>query len=686
MPGPGIINTVAGMNPGNGGCNGTAKGCDIGIIYGVALDNSGNVYIAGQFAELLWKVTASTGAIQVIAGNENASGYVDGIPATQSNVTPYGVKVDSQGNVFISDNGANRIRMICANTTSPIHGTTCPAAGDIITIAGNRTYGFSGDGGPATSAELYNPYGLALDSADNIYFVDSGNNRIRKVTASTGYISTVAGTGTGGYTGDGGLATSAELWGPMDLAMDPLSNLYIADFNNSVIRKVTASTGIISTVAGNGTPGYVGDGGPATAAELNYPLGIASDAVGNLFITDYYSDRIREVSAATGIITTVAGDGTGGYSGDGGQATSAEIGRSYGMALDSAGNLFFSDSRNYVVRAVGTAPVRFSLSSGTYTGSQTVSLSCTPSSGTSIWYTTNGYPANTAATLYTGPITVSASETIHAICAYTGVTDINSQTSRTGWKCNAPPGNTQENPNWVCNTNSNNGTSGSLSWWDFQTGSTAYLEASTTNSSPTNAILFIHEAPTTCDGCTTITQHLVIEPDQGTSVITRNEMDMEHCCDTTTGALHQASLQCNGSVWEINASGSWFPTTIACNLPTSSHTDVVYEAHWIKGDTAGCGKGTGCMYIDSLTVNGTKYSPMSNYCSSNPLYAQCGAFAMTTHATWKHFGAGNQHQIGLNGTTGCGANPCTGGRHIYTNNVTTTMGSIGIASATYTIH
>ena len=174
-------------------------------------------------------------------------------------------------------------------------------------MAGNGTAGHSGDGGPATSAELSYPSGVAVDTAGNIYIADSTNNRIRKVAASTGDISTVAGNGTAGYSGDGGAATSAELSNPIGVVVDAAGNIYIADEVNNRIREVTASTGIITTVAGDGTRGYSGDGGAATSAELYYPFGVSVDAAGNIYIADYGNARVRKVTASTGIITTVAG-------------------------------------------------------------------------------------------------------------------------------------------------------------------------------------------------------------------------------------------------------------------------------------------------------------------------------------------------------------------------------------------
>ena len=199
------------------------------------------------------------------------------------------------------------------------------ATGDIITVAGDGTAGYSGDGGPATAAELNSPLDIAVDSAGDLFIADTGNNVIREVVKATGDIITVAGNGTAGYSGDGGPATAAELDSPRGLAVDSAGDLFIADNGNNVIREVVKATGDIITVAGNGTAGYSGDGGPATAAELNAPIGVAVDSAGDLFIADYGNNVIREVVKATGDIITVAGNGTAGYSGDGGPATAAEL-------------------------------------------------------------------------------------------------------------------------------------------------------------------------------------------------------------------------------------------------------------------------------------------------------------------------------------------------------------------------
>ena len=221
--------------------------------------------------------------------------------------------------------------------------------GIIITVAGDSTAGYSGDGGAATSAELYNPIGVGFDASGNLYIADYLNNRIRKVTPS-GTISTVAGNGTRGYSGDGGTATAAELNYPGGVAFDASGDLYIADAFNNVIRKVTPS-GTIGTVAGIGTWGYSGDGGAATAAELHGPYGVAFDTSGDLYIADTYNNRIRKVTPL-GIISTVAGNGTNGYSGDGGAAAAAELGLPTGVAVDGSGNLFIADQNNNRIREI----------------------------------------------------------------------------------------------------------------------------------------------------------------------------------------------------------------------------------------------------------------------------------------------------------------------------------------------
>src|ERR1700752_2823905 len=231
----------------------------------------------------------------------------------------------------------------------------------ITTVAGNGTTGiypcslcYGGDGGSATAAEIYDPSGVAFDAAGNLYIADAGNNRIRKVTTA-GIISTFAGTGAPVFSGDGGPATAAKLWQPMGVSIDAIGNMYIADNANFVIRKVTTA-GIISTIAGDTTQGYSGDGGPATAAQLSDASGIALDGAGNLYIADNANNRIRKVNTS-GIITTIAGNGTLGYSGDAGPATAAELSAPTFITTDNAGNVYFTDGNNNRLRMINTAGI-----------------------------------------------------------------------------------------------------------------------------------------------------------------------------------------------------------------------------------------------------------------------------------------------------------------------------------------
>jgi sugar lactone lactonase YvrE len=215
----------------------------------------------------------------------------------------------------------------------------------IRTFAGNGTGGFSGDNGPATSAGLSSPWGVAADAGGNLYIADAWNYRVRRV--SNGSITTVAGNGTPGHSGDNGPATSAQMGRPRGVAVDASGNLYIVDDSNFV-RKV--ANGVITTIAGTGNSDFKGDNGPATSAAFWSPGGIAVDAAGNLYIADTTNNRIRRIS--NGVITTVAGNGTSGFSGDNGPATSAQLSNPYGVAVDTLGNLYIADTNNSCIRKV----------------------------------------------------------------------------------------------------------------------------------------------------------------------------------------------------------------------------------------------------------------------------------------------------------------------------------------------
>jgi sugar lactone lactonase YvrE len=333
----GIISTVAGIGfPGFSGDGGAATVAALSYPNNVAVCASGDLYIADTENRRVRKVNTS-GIISTVAGNGSPGFSGDGGLATSAGLNyPGDVAVDASGNLYIADIGNQRIRKV-----SP--------GGIISTVAGNGSRGFSGDGGVATSASLNNPIGIAVDASGNIYIVDNGNYRIRKVSTS-GIISTVAGTGSGGFSGDGGPATAATLYNPYGVAVDGSGNLYIADYQNQRIRKVNTS-GIISTVAGNGSFGFSGDGGAATAASLNAPYGVAVDASGNLYIADYGNHRIRKVNTS-GIISTVAGTGSQGFSGDGGAATSAKLNYPSDVAVDGSGNLYIADASNQRIRRV----------------------------------------------------------------------------------------------------------------------------------------------------------------------------------------------------------------------------------------------------------------------------------------------------------------------------------------------
>jgi sugar lactone lactonase YvrE len=234
------------------------------------------------------------------------------------------------------------------------------STGYIYTVAGGASYPFCadaiddrGDGCAATGAELDNPAGIAVDASGNLYIADSGDSTIREVLASTGEISVIAGNGSHGYSGDGGPATEAEFNAPVSVSFDSHGNMYVADANVDVVREISASTGYISTIAGTGTGGYSGDGLAATSAKLNTPNAAAVDSSGNVYIMDSNNCRVRLVTASSGDISTFTGTGRETYSGDGGTASDASIGVANDVVLDSSGNLYIADTTNYVIRAVG---------------------------------------------------------------------------------------------------------------------------------------------------------------------------------------------------------------------------------------------------------------------------------------------------------------------------------------------
>lgn len=321
------ITTVAGNGTqGFSGDGGAPTSAQLGLPGGIAFDNSGNLYIADGANHRVRMV--SNGTITTIAGTGTAGFAGDGKAATAAQLNdPLSIAVDSAGNIFIADTGNNVVRKI--------------ASGTITTVAGNNTLGYAGDGGAATSANLYAPAAIVLDSSGNLYIADAGNNVVRKVASGT--ISTIV----------GGSATILQLNHPTGLAIDAAGTLYIADTVNR--RIVKFASGAATVIAGTGTPAFSGDFGPATKAALNDPTGVAVDLAGNVYIADTFNNRIRKVYASDGTIATIAGTGAANYSGDGGLATSAGLYFPHGVLVNANGQVYVADTTNNAIRLLQVA-------------------------------------------------------------------------------------------------------------------------------------------------------------------------------------------------------------------------------------------------------------------------------------------------------------------------------------------
>jgi len=326
-----VINTFAGnRTAGYSGDGGAATGAQLNLPLGLALDSSGNLYLADSANNRIRMI--SSGNISTVAG-DGTGGYTgDKAAATSAEMlTPAAVAVDSNGNIYIADTFNHVIREVVTGATATAAGV---AAGDIITFAGDNTGGFSGDGGPAVDAELEFPTSVAVDASGNVFIADSGNDVIREVTG--GNINTVV----------GGLA-GQELNDPETVVVDSAGNLYISEQNGYRISKF--SNGTLTVLAGNGEIGYSGDNGPGIDASLDEPTGMALDSKGYLYICDTINSVIRKLSPE-GIITTIAGIGIAGYGGDGGPATKAQLFSPRGIVVDGSGNVYVSDTVNYIVR------------------------------------------------------------------------------------------------------------------------------------------------------------------------------------------------------------------------------------------------------------------------------------------------------------------------------------------------
>jgi sugar lactone lactonase YvrE len=347
------ISTVAGGGP----AGGTAQTAFIAYPSSVVKDSAGNTYISSNYGHYVYKLSTA-GALTVFAGKGYAGFSGDnGLAINAALNLPAGLAIDKAGNLYIADSGNNRIRPVAA------------ATGKITTVAGsgpaNRFFqgSYSGDGGPAIQARLNAPLTAAVDGQGNLFISDEANFRIRRVDSKTKVITTVAGTGKGGYGGDGGPATSAEIFYAITVTVDKSDDLYIADSGNNRIRRVDGKTQVITTVAGDGTGGFKGDGGPATQAELSFPNAVTEDYAGNLYVIDTGNNRVRKVNLK-GIIKTYVGTGIAGFSGDGGPGTKAEISDSSGGYVDASDNLLIADSGNQRVRIINTGDIINTIAGG----------------------------------------------------------------------------------------------------------------------------------------------------------------------------------------------------------------------------------------------------------------------------------------------------------------------------------
>ncbi len=332
-----VINTVAGTGTASfSGDGGAATAATLNAPNALVADGAGNYYISDAYNHRVRKVSAS-GIITTFAGN-GTSGYSgDGGAATAAKLNqPTCLAIDGSGNIYISDIYSNVIRKV--NTS-----------GIITTYAGSGSAGFSGDGGPATAARFNYPYGIAFDGSGNMYVADEYNHRIRKINTS-GTITTICGSSSG-YSGDGGAASAAQLFYPNFVITDAAGNIYITDNTNHRVRQINTS-GVINTIVGNGTAGFSGDGGPATAAKINFGGGMRFDGAGNLYFADLLNNRIRIINTS-GIINTFAGTGAASTSGDGGMATAAGINGPLDVAFDASGYFLIAETDGDRVRGVG---------------------------------------------------------------------------------------------------------------------------------------------------------------------------------------------------------------------------------------------------------------------------------------------------------------------------------------------
>jgi hypothetical protein len=335
----GIITTIAG----NGltefsGDGHPATNLALGGPSGICLDKKGNIFITNVYTARVTKLAHDTLTTVIGTGQPGYSG--DGGKGDTAKITnPFGVWTDMAGYLYVTDVYYSVIRKY--NLANHY----------ISTICGTGTNGFAGDGGPAAAALLEGPHGGCADVAGNLYFADYGNHRIRKIIAATGTIVTIAGTGTNGFSGDNGPATNVDLSYPNSVCLDAYGNIYFTEHGNHRVRKIDVNTGFISTVAGNGSAGFSGDGGLAVNASLNQPNCVFIAKNGTMYISDFGNNVIRGVTTA-GFISTIAGNGIYGYSGDGGYATEASLAGPTAVIADNSGYIYLADGDNSAIRKI----------------------------------------------------------------------------------------------------------------------------------------------------------------------------------------------------------------------------------------------------------------------------------------------------------------------------------------------
>jgi sugar lactone lactonase YvrE len=582
-----IITTVAGDgSSGVAGAGGPALSLPLPEPMGVAVDQAGNLYVSEPTSNVVWMISASTQNASIFAGIGDTGDSGDGGAAVNATMrSPEGLAFDSAGNLYIADHGNNLIRKVAADT------------GIISTVAGggNPTSGI-GDGGLAIYARLQSPSAVAFDGANDLYIADTLNNRIREVSATTGIITTVAGNGNYQTSGDGGAATNAGLRAPDSVAVDKAGDIYIGSSNGTRVREVTAATGDIDTIAGfKDIGGQTGDGGPAISAEIN-PHGLALDSSGNLYISNLPGE-IREINAGTGVISRVAGIGYTGYSGDGGAAAAAEVDMPVQIAFDGAGNLYFADGTNRIRKVtfnaqVTAAPV-FSVPSGTYSTSQSVTIT-DATAGATIYYTTDGSAPSNQSNVYTSAIAVNASETINAI-AISADFDPSTVTSAS-YVLIPPPTLTNLSPAYISaggaqftlTVNGSGFTNASTVYWGNSALTTQYV-------SPAQVTATVPAAAIATGGIVSITAQTPA-PGGGTSNTLQFEIDTGG--STTPPSFSPTSVT-------VNASGT---ATYSVTLPSSA-TGVSVQCLNLPA-------GAACSYSSSagtLTITTASSTPAGTY-------------------------------------------------------------------------